>query len=695
MPKFVTLRNLVKNNDVEGLKKKLQKHGAAAVTLTSREATEFRLTILHIAAALGHDQIVLEILRTKGANPEARDGRGQTPLLLACRNKHTSVVRLLLLPTDHATKHSPSPTRTRSSPSSSSTTTTSSSSTSASSLSASRSGSSGGLGHHHHHQQQQHSGSSSNVVDPELQRKRAKLEKARHEFEEMAKDLARRTINVPDNEGNLPLFYAIRSEQRELFDTIFRVVGIDPSLSNAQNQTALHLIATRPKTVTFIADLLRHSTLQNRIDDVDNNNCTALELAVASGNTEAVRVLLQYGAAIEHPQAATRPISPTPSTSTLTCTSMSAITSMSTNSISSVDSLASSTSSSSTTAPLHWVHSTPSLLVAHSPIRVSVATRSISAQSASSSTLGARALDAALISGARSTHTIPLLIRAVHRDNSDIVSLLLARNATADQVDQHGWTALHHAAKSCKNAAVVTALLDSGHATIDARTDDEQHATALRIALDAAHVELVQTLLRASADIRSIDSHNTSALQLAVQKHHPELVRAVLDRCASMVDFSDAELQAAKHNALQQASDDMAIIFKEPAALKVLQGDTDYHAVVRSWVETHGELDDGSQCIDEFQTAMRLRNHRVVAAMLIVFGDALHTKPIHPYLSSMHAVIDLSTTTTTRVMLTTIARMWRVYQVNLCHNSVTTCYCKRRAPFYVWTIVASHRCQAR
>lgn len=59
-------------------------------------ATESGLTSLHVSAFMGHQNIVLLLLQTGGASPNAVTQRGETPLHLAARANQLEIVRILL-----------------------------------------------------------------------------------------------------------------------------------------------------------------------------------------------------------------------------------------------------------------------------------------------------------------------------------------------------------------------------------------------------------------------------------------------------------------------------------------------------------------------------------------------------------------------------------------------------------------------
>lgn len=60
--------------------------------LTNPNGTQF--TILHSAAYYGHERIV-QLLLEKGADINTKNSAGATALMLANKNGHTAVVRLL------------------------------------------------------------------------------------------------------------------------------------------------------------------------------------------------------------------------------------------------------------------------------------------------------------------------------------------------------------------------------------------------------------------------------------------------------------------------------------------------------------------------------------------------------------------------------------------------------------------------
>ncbi len=60
------------------------------------ETTESGLTPLHVSAFMGHQSVVVLLLQTGGASPNAQTLRGESPLHLAARANQLEVVRVLL-----------------------------------------------------------------------------------------------------------------------------------------------------------------------------------------------------------------------------------------------------------------------------------------------------------------------------------------------------------------------------------------------------------------------------------------------------------------------------------------------------------------------------------------------------------------------------------------------------------------------
>eukprot|EP00211_Chloroparvula_japonica_P013604 CAMPEP_0119131818 /NCGR_PEP_ID=MMETSP1310-20130426/10651_1 /TAXON_ID=464262 /ORGANISM="Genus nov. species nov., Strain RCC2339" /LENGTH=125 /DNA_ID=CAMNT_0007122413 /DNA_START=81 /DNA_END=458 /DNA_ORIENTATION=+ len=82
----------VRTGDLKGVKECVEKEGAD-VNMVSQDTN--KRTPMHWAADFGHVD-VLKYLHSKGADPNAKDGFGITPLLAAVYESHEDAVKFLV-----------------------------------------------------------------------------------------------------------------------------------------------------------------------------------------------------------------------------------------------------------------------------------------------------------------------------------------------------------------------------------------------------------------------------------------------------------------------------------------------------------------------------------------------------------------------------------------------------------------------
>jgi ankyrin repeat protein len=149
-------------------------------------------------------------------------------------------------------------------------------------------------------------------------------------------------------------------------------------------------------------------------------------------------------------------------------------------------------------------------------------------------------------------HGKTALHHAARSGNAQSAVFLLGRGASATLADNAGLTALHVAAGRCDRfeVAMMTALLAHG-APVDAV--DGQGRTPLHHSADAYRADLSDTarvLLQAGADANAIDAKGDTALHLLARNYHTvtplELAQLLIDHGADV---------AAHNNANQRPSD--------------------------------------------------------------------------------------------------------------------------------------------
>lgn len=134
-----------------------------------------------------------------------------------------------------------------------------------------------------------------------------------------------------------------------------------------------------------------------------------------------------------------------------------------------------------------------------------------------------------LESTAKSTGLTPLFI-AAHRDNVDLLKLLIGAGASVHATNEHGTTPLMRAAVA-GGAEAVGALVGAG-AEIDAT--NEWGSTALALAVSHRHAGVVRQLLDAGADPDRAGDRGMTALQHAAGQGNPDIVGILVEAGADV-----------------------------------------------------------------------------------------------------------------------------------------------------------------
>ncbi|XP_052438462.1 cortactin-binding protein 2 isoform X2 [Carassius gibelio] len=108
------------------------------------------------------------------------------------------------------------------------------------------------------------------------------------------------------------------------------------------------------------------------------------------------------------------------------------------------------------------------------------------------------------------------LISAAFNGHTDCLNLLLTSGASADAVDETGFTPLHAAAENGHHGCV-RALVKCG---ADLDRECSQGRTPLYLACEQGHVECVKVLLDTGADCSHVTTDNCTALHAAVSSVH-------------------------------------------------------------------------------------------------------------------------------------------------------------------------------
>ena len=127
---------------------------------------------------------------------------------------------------------------------------------------------------------------------------------------------------------------------------------------------------------------------------------------------------------------------------------------------------------------------------------------------------------------------------AVIADKVEDVALYLGKNVPVDFPDQYGASALHWSAMHGK-ADMVLFLLEHGANVYASHRSPMGLSNSLRIAATRGHAACVEHILKFDKRINDTNEHGMTALFLAVQGGHIEVVRVLL---AAGADQSITEL---------------------------------------------------------------------------------------------------------------------------------------------------------
>jgi ankyrin repeat protein len=119
--------------------------------------------------------------------------------------------------------------------------------------------------------------------------------------------------------------------------------------------------------------------------------------------------------------------------------------------------------------------------------------------------------------------------------NYETVRILLAAGINLDKVDKLSRTALHWAAATGKTTVASQILeVSAGHSLARVRASTERGRTALHLAAENNHAEMVRFLLRSGALKEATSDGNWTALLNAAKNGHEEAVDALLSSDANV-----------------------------------------------------------------------------------------------------------------------------------------------------------------
>ena len=119
----------------------------------------------------------------------------------------------------------------------------------------------------------------------------------------------------------------------------------------------------------------------------------------------------------------------------------------------------------------------------------------------------------------------PLLLAASTRDHK-ITQVLIENGARANVRDAHGKTPLHRCQSQKGGLKVASLLLEHQRDLIDDRDDTDR--TALFMAVENGHLEMIKLLLAKNADIDIADNYSKTPLYRACERGDEKVVRELL-----------------------------------------------------------------------------------------------------------------------------------------------------------------------
>jgi len=156
---------------------------------------------------------------------------------------------------------------------------------------------------------------------------------------------------------------------------------------------------------------------------------------------------------------------------------------------------------------------------------------------------------------AEGTQISQLCPNAPNYSQADLVTYLLANGARVDEVDVNGFTALHHAALSNLDPAVIDLLVTNG-ADVNAKTGrhiapirgscqtDEANWTPLHLAARYnSTADVISSLITAGADVNALTSKGETPYKFATHQEFPDAICLLLSVGAKLTigaDESDA-----------------------------------------------------------------------------------------------------------------------------------------------------------
>jgi ankyrin repeat protein len=174
--------------------------------------------------------------------------------------------------------------------------------------------------------------------------------------------------------------------------------------------------------------------------------------------------------------------------------------------------------------------------------------------------------------------------------NEETIRIVLATAINVDHVDKLSRTALHWAAVSGKTELARALLDENSHQLANVRAVTERGKTALHLAAENNHLEIVSLLLARGAEIEATSDGYWTPLLNAAQNGHDRVVELLLEKEANVNARTSSGMTALHWAAENGHLGVVQSILKEPKALKNAKDGFDSTALSRAGQHGHQKI---------------------------------------------------------------------------------------------------------
>ncbi|KAK1749954.1 ankyrin repeat-containing domain protein [Echria macrotheca] len=181
---------------------------------------------------------------------------------------------------------------------------------------------------------------------------------------------------------------------------------------------------------------------------------------------------------------------------------------------------------------------------------------------------------------------VPAITKAARTGNTELVQLMLASGAEANDGADRGLGPLTDAARR-GHAAVVDLLLRNG-ATVNYFDGSKtgEFIEPLQLAVRYGHADVVQRLLLAGADVNHKGAANKTCLHVAVDYRHADIVAILLENGANIDEVDEWGRTALSMAARDDNAAVLKVLIEKGANLEI--GDTKSGRTALGWAVSHG-----------------------------------------------------------------------------------------------------------